>query len=322
MRLSRVARQSWGNPLKNGASMFTNLWSKPNTKDERVKEYVPEVIEESLTEQRAVLNESTSRDRIVESGYRLLQEVENKSPTPSIAPHMQTLLLEFGAPKDLIGQRALSQLLYPSVAPTPAVAALQAHELVSGFLENCKRLVEHVEVHGSSVKARRATSEGEETKKESERTSSNEEPDEGNRVVMAKPDEVEPLDITMFAKVTAAMALANLHTGDLNQAMACCDAALRHAVDPKRIGGLHGMRAGIYNKMKKYELAAEAARLSIEASDNVQGYLQGAAALRQLKRDQEVVALLEQGKEAHPSNEVVGQQLLAVKKDLKLALTE
>ena len=60
MRLSRVVRQSWGNPLKNGTSMFTNLWSKPETKDERVKEYVPEVIEESLIEQRAVLNESTS----------------------------------------------------------------------------------------------------------------------------------------------------------------------------------------------------------------------------------------------------------------------
>ena len=142
------------------------------------------------------------------------------------------------------------------MAPTPAVAALQAHELVSGFLENFKQLVEHVEQNGSSVKKQTsASSSSGEASVSNESAVEAKGEEEGNRVVMAKPEEVEPLDITMFAKVTAAMALANLHTGDLNQALACCDAALRHAVDPKRIGGLHGMRAGIYNKMKKFELA-------------------------------------------------------------------
>jgi hypothetical protein len=80
------------------------------------------------------------------------------------------------------------------------------------------------------------------------------------------------------------------------------------------------MKAGILNHMKKHEDALEAAQLAIKHSNAVQGYLHGAAALRQLKRDQELVALLESGQDAHPGNESISGQLKEVKKHAKLSL--
>lgn len=300
--------------------MFTRLWNKPQTRDERVKEYIPEVLEESLAEQRRVLDESTSRDKIVEAGHKILREIENKAPTPSIAPHLTTIMLEFGG-KDLIGQRALSQLLYPNSS------AQAQNELLSGFLENFKGLVEYVEQNGSSLRSTAAGAEantaeaasGEVAAKGDGAASSSEQGNYGD-VITAKAHEVEPMDFTLFVKVTAGMALSNINIGDFNAALRCCDSALKYAVDTKRIGGIYGMKAGILNRLKKFEDAAECARLAIEASDNIQGYLQGASALKALKRGEEVIALLEQAKEAHPHSKVVAEVLLDAKKNVKLAL--
>lgn len=311
--------------------MFTKLWQKPETRDERVKEYVPEVLEESLTEQRKVLAESTSRDVIVDAGHRILREIENKAATPAIAPHLNKILLEFGA-KDVIGQRSLSYLLYPSTATANNA---QPHELVSGFVENFKSLVEHIEQNGRTAAPRSdsnvepAESEapsGPATPSGSANTETNDnnhaasQPAEGE-VIMAKQEDVEPLDATLFVKLVGGMAMCNLQTGDLVNAVKCCDAGLKYAIEPSRIGGLYGLKAGILNRQKKFELAAEAAALAIQHSSNIQGFLQGAAALKALKRFDEVVGLLEEGRAAHPKSEAIGLALTEAKKTIKLSLT-
>ncbi|GET92815.1 hypothetical protein, conserved [Leishmania tarentolae] len=340
----------------NKTDFFTSLWSKPQTRDERVKEYVPEVLEESLEQQRAVLEESTSRDIIVELGNKILQEIDNKSPTPSIAPHLNKLLLEYGV-KDVIAQRPLSYLLYPNSSALSA--GEQAHELVSSFPDNFRAMIEEVERNGSSAKVAVPKPAGEEgytptaeslvtatehetmpsaqlnsstavpggtastvpggsTAGDGKASSSSQHRADG--VIMASKDEYEPMDITMFVKVAAGMAMANLHCGDMRNAVRCVDAGIAHAKESSRLGGLLALKAGLFVRQKKFAEAAECAKLAVEASGNVQGYLHGAYALRQLNRLEEAVALLEQGREDHPMNTQFEEQIEAIQKEMKLAL--
>ena len=77
------------------------------------------------------------------------------------------------------------------------------------------------------------------------------------------------------------------------------------------------MKAGILIRMKKYEEAFEAAQKSIAASNNIQGYLHGATSLSKLRRDGEVVSLLEKAKESFPQNADVSRLLASAKKDYK-----
>lgn len=345
--------------LKLGANktdFFTSLWNKPQTRDERIKEYVPEVLEESLEEQRAVLEESTSRDVIVELGNKILQEIDNKSPTPSIAPHLTKLLEEYGV-KDVIAQRPLSYLLYPN--SSVMAAGEQPNELVSEFADNFRAMIEEVEQNGCSVKPPHtpvapivAPAEEAEAKEEAKKqtaaaatvkTMSEEgaassattttKPDENEThagtgkpnkkagdVIMASKEEYEPMDITMFVKVAAGMAMANLHCNDLRNAVRCVDAGIAHAKEASRLGGLHALKAGILVRQKKYDDALTSAMDAVAASENAQGYLQGAYALRQLHRVEEAIQLLEQGREAHPMNTQFEAQIAALKKDVKPAL--
>lgn len=315
--------------LKFGTSkndFFTSLWNKPQTRDERVKEYVPEVMEESLEEQRAVLEENTSRDVIVELGNKILVAIENKSPTPSIAPNLNLLLSEYDA-KDIITQRPLSYLLYPN---SSAIAAgEQPHELVAGFVDHFRALIEEVERNGCTAKRQSETTSSMENKKlPSASASVAQEPNAAAlsssktdpTVIVASREEYEPMDITMFVKVSSGMALANFHCADLRNAIRCVDAGIAHVVDPKRLGGLLALKAGFLVHQKKYEEAVQCAQQSIEASGNQQGFLQGAYALRMLHRYEEAVALLEQGCQEHPMNTQLSLQLEAVKNDVKLAL--
>ncbi|KAG5491176.1 hypothetical protein JIQ42_01073 [Leishmania sp. Namibia] len=341
----------------NKTDFFTNLWSKPQTRDERVKEYVPEVLEESLQEQRAVLEESTSRDIIVDLGTKILQAIDNKSPTPSIAPHLNRLLLEYGA-KDVIAQRPLSYLLYPNSSALSA--GEQAHELVSNFPDNFRAMIEEVERSGCSAKTRAplvtapearssngapsvaaaghsdtsgahvyggvATSGERESAAPSVVT-----PDDGKHalpserradgVIMASKEEYEPMDITMFVKVAAGLAMANLHCGDTRNAVRCVDAGIAHAKEASRLGGLLGLKAGLLVRQKKFAEAADCAQLAVEASGNIQGFLHGAYALLQLNRPEEAVALLERGRENHPMNTQFEAQIEAIQKKRRLALT-
>jgi hypothetical protein len=308
----RMAAMGYGSKVKD---YFTTLWQKPETRDERIKEYVPEVLEESLMEQRAVLSEATKRDMIVESGSRVIKELENKAPTPAIAAPLAQIFDHYGG-KNLISQRALSYLLYPgSVAGT---ANEHPHELIASFHENFKLLIGEVEKNGCSVAAPPIKDAPEKTK---EQAGAADEAAEGeNKVVMQSKDEAEPLEITLFVKVVAGMALANVQYTDFASGVKCCDVALLHAKDSARIGGLYGMKAGILIRMKKYEEALEAAQKSIEASNNVQGFLHGATALSKLRRDSELLRLLEQAKESFPLNAEVQRLLAAAKRDCKLAL--
>jgi tetratricopeptide (TPR) repeat protein len=333
----------------NKTDFFTSLWNKPQTRDEQVKEYVPEVLEESLEEQRAVLEESTSRDVIVELGNKILQEMDNKSPTPSIAPHLAKLLEEYGA-KDVISQRPLSYLLYPN--SSAMAAGEQAHELVSGFPDNFRAMIEEVERNGCSVKQQRqeqapgisyeasagiAASDGAALNHEGEgaaaSAAANTEGEDNNNVdranaarpktgdvIMTAKEEYEPVDITMFVKVAAGMAMANLHCNDLRNAVRCVDAGIAHAKEASRLGGLHALKAGLLVHQKKFDEALESARLAINESGNVQGYLHGAYALRRLNRPEDAIELLEQGKEDHPMNTQFDQQISLLKKELKPAL--
>lgn len=293
---------------KDGTNFFTSLWNKPETRDERVKEYVPEVLEESLQEQRAVLRERTSRDAIVELGHKILHEMENKSPTPSIAPHLSKLLKEYGA-KDLIAQRPLSYLLYPTSSVLSG--GEQPHELVSGFSDNFRTLIEEVERNGCSAR-REAPAAA--TEKHAPSPASGE-------VVMASKEEYEPMDITMFIKVASGMALANAHCNDFRNAVRCVDAGIAHAIDGERLGGLLGLKAGLLVHQRRYDEAAETAKRAVEVAGNVQGFLHGAYALRMLRRYEEAVALLEKGVEEHPMNTQLANQLEAVRKSVRLSLT-
>ncbi|CBZ30848.1 conserved hypothetical protein [Leishmania mexicana MHOM/GT/2001/U1103] len=340
----------------NKTDFFTSLWSKPQTRDERVKEYVPEVLEESLEQQRAVLEESTSRDIIVELGNKILQEIDSKSPTPSIAPHLNKLLLQYGV-KDVIAQRPLSYLLYPNSSSLSA--GEQVHELVSSFPDNFRAMVEEVERNGCSARTaayapaapevhvpqaapsvaaveHEATSDaqvvgstvasgeaastvpGGQTPGDGKASSSSQ--PRADSVIMASKDEYEPMDITMFVKVAAGMAMANLHCGDMRNAVRCVDAGIAHAKEASRLGGLLALKAGLLVRQKKFVEAAECAKLAVEASGNIQGYLHGAYALRKLNRPEEAVALLEQGREDHPMNTQLEAQIEAIQKGLKLAL--
>ncbi|KAG5466878.1 hypothetical protein LSCM1_01055 [Leishmania martiniquensis] len=341
----------------NKTDFFTNLWSKPQTRDERIKEYVPEVLEESLQEQRAVLEGSTSRDIIVEIGNKILQLIDNKSPTPSIAPHLNRLLLEYGA-KDVIAQRPLSYLLYPNSSALSA--GEQAHELVSNFPDNFRAMIEEVERSGCSAKPSASSSPAPVPVPSAEATSGvtaghhrtssaqvydglvtvgepepaapsgltggNDEaglPSErrADGVIMASREEYEPMDITMFVKVAAGLAMANLHCGDTHNAVRCVNAGLTHVKEASRRGGLLALKAGLLVRQKKFAEAADCAKLAVEASGNVQGYLHGAFALLHLNRLEEAVALLQQGRETHPMNTEFEVQIEAIEKKRTLALS-
>ncbi|EPY31286.1 hypothetical protein STCU_03532 [Strigomonas culicis] len=325
MRRSACRLFLQGFKLGQDSNIFTNLWNKPETKDSRVKEYVPEVLEESLAEQRAVLQESTSRDVIVGLGHKVLQGIENKAPTPSLAPNLNKILIEYGA-KDVIAQRPLSYLLYPNSSLSPDE---QPHELVSSFQDNLRTLIESVESHGCSVRETAPsdappaggvspTVTGAAPRVGAEDGAAH--LPAGGEVIVASKSEHEPMDVTMFIKVVSGMALANMHCGDLRNAVRCVDCGIAHAVDQQRLGGLLGLKAGLLIHQNKYEEAADSARLAIEASHNIQGYLQGAYALRRLGRNEEVIALLEDAQEHHPMNTAITNQLDLVRKDTKLSL--
>lgn len=322
--------------------MMFGLWKKPETQDSRVKDYVPEVLEESLAEQRAVLEESTTRDVIVELGHKVLRAIENKSPTPSIAPNLNSILKEFGA-SELINQRALSYLLYPNSSAGNA-GSQQQPELVSSWADNFRAFIGHIEENGSSVHIRqklledaKQDSHGDNQEKidaTTTKTTKDIEVDSDSSEAVPPPvkpkeainvgqtsAEAEPFDVSMLAKVSAGMALANIQCSDNAHALKCVDFALTHSTDATRRGGLYGMKAGVLNRLKRYEEASQAANLAIEASDNVQGYLQGAAALRMLKKDVELVSLLERGTQAHPAQTLLLDQLDAQKKTMGLSLS-
>lgn len=303
----RIINKLGSDVFSKGRGFLGNLWNKPLTRDEQVKDYVPEVLEEALAEQRAVLAESTSRDVIVELGHKILKEIENKAATPSIAPHLAKIMSQYGG-KDLISQRALSYLLYPS----SSVTHQQPHDLVVNFHENFQKLIETVEREGSSSTPAPG--------KEASTSSVNSTAKDAAADNTQQSSPSEHSDIPLFAKVTAGMAMANVQCNDNKSALNCCDVALLHTKDATRKGGLLAMKAGILNRLGKFDDAAQAAKLAIEASNNPQGYIQGAAALKRLNKPEEVIGLLEKGHESHPENDVLNAQLEDVKKHQKIAL--
>ena len=177
------------------------------------------------------------------------------------------------------------------------------HELVSSWTQNFRNFVERVEQHGPSVSAQK------------------------EKVAVASTSSVvvveeEALDATLLSKLSAGMALANLQIEDLHAALRCIDFGLMHATNSQRRGGLLAMRAGVLNRLKRYDEASRAALLSVEASDNLQGYLQGAAAYRLQRKDDELKLFLERAQQSHPSDVDITKQLEVVNKEGKLSLSE
>ena len=335
LRLTKCTAAGW---MPAGKDLLFGLWNKPETKDNRVKEYVPEVLEESLMEQHAVLEENTSRDIIVELGHKVLKALENKAPTPSIAPHINHIIKEFGGPHSpLITQRALSYLLYPGSSTNGVNASAAApHELVATFGDNFRSMIEHIEANGSTFHIKQLDEDEKKqalleagSDKEGAASVSTSPANEGAATKKAAApigvtddEHPEAPDVTSLAKLSAAMALANLRCQDNTNALKCVDFALNHSSDRARRGGLYAMKAGILNSLKRYEDASEVAQLAVDTSNNVQGYLQGAAALKMLKKDVELVKLLEEGSNQHPTQEAIAKQLTTVKKNLKLSIAE
>jgi hypothetical protein len=330
-----------GDAEKKKRKGWSEFFWKPETRDERVKEYVPDVLEESLAEQRLVLAQQTQRDLLVEHGHKVLREIENKAPIPTLFPAVNKIMALYGH-DHVITQRGLNYLLYPN--SSTLYQQQVPHELVATFHDNFRSFVESVEQDGSYVhdvklpeaaakrkaaeleaaKAGAAPAEGEAAPaveaaegeaKAAEDGASAEAgeatPADGDSAAAAAApaeeeapqDVAEPADVTYFVKVAAGMSMANLHIGDVANAVVCCDVAIEHVMDSSRRGGLLAMKAGLLNRQKKYELAGEAAALAVAASQNPQGYIQGAAALRFRKMDKEAVALLAAGAEAVPQHE-------------------
>ena len=299
--------------LSSEDTKLTKLWFKPETRDERIKEHVPEVIEESLAEQRALLSEQTLRDQLVEHGHKIIVAIENKAPTPSIAPSLGEILKAYGLSQHLISQRALSYLIYPttSAAATHRARGEMLPELISAFPEHFKEMIESIEQDGTYVnsmfqrrqaKQKQLASPAEQKKAEDTKASGDAEEDTAKEGEEAEQVQAEPPDVTMFVKVMSGMSLANLHCNDLSSAVKCCDAALDHVIDANRKGGVLALKSGLLIRDKRYEEAAAAALLAVEASGNLQGYLHGATALRFLGRKQDAVELLDSGLEQHPAN--------------------
>jgi hypothetical protein len=335
----------------NPSKKWSDLFWKPDTKDERVKAHVPEVLEESLAEQRAVLAHQTTRDSIVEHGHKVLREIENKAPAPSIFPAINNILRLYGN-DHLISQRGLNLLVYPGTAA--CYQQTQPPELVSAFGDNFKTFIDSIEQNGSFVhdvklpaiaeaterlkleKAEKAkvaaiaaseptaavegaepadapaAADGAEGATSTDATAANAAAEEASEdtVVFDMPD-AEPADVTYFVKCISGMAMANVQIGDASSALRCCDVALEHVIDDTRKGGVLALKAGVQIKLKDYAGAHESALAAIAVSQNPQGFIQGAAALRLLKRDEEAIALLTEGVEANPGNEGLATYLAA-----------
>lgn len=315
MRSTRiVVGKGFLQSLKKGKeSFFTSLWNSPETRDNRVKQYVPEVLEESILEEKAVRLENRSRDCVVELGHKIIQEIEKKSPISRISPHLSKLMKEYGD-GDIIRQRPLSYLVYPNSSVTSSNAEA-SHELVLSFADNFKEMIESVERDGWSV----TTSSNSETPALSSNINDDNgllenadggETSENNSENLTEVinKNYEPTDVSLFVKVAAGMALANINCADLVNAHKCVDIALRHAKNPERIGGLYGMKAGIFIRQKKYDDAIAASSQSVQISNNLQGFLQGAYALRQLGQLEKEIQLLQLAKESHPMNQQIAAQ--------------
>lgn len=349
MFVCRVYRKGFFQKLSESkTNFFTSLWNKPVTRDERIKGYIPEVLEESLVEEKAIQLDQNSRDIIVELGHKVVVEIEKKSPTSRIAPYLNKILKEYGT-TDVIRQRPLSYLIYPTssvLSPSPD----SCHELVLSFADNFREMIEEIERSGCSIRllpkvnedkgksektapgesdmdslteAKSVLRNGEAMKEEKNlamelRTGTNVEQDIKNEIpeenissssgTFSSEGSHEPPDLTLFVKIMSGMALANISCSDFKNAVKCVDTALLHAKDTQRIGGLYGMKAGILVRLKKFEEAATAAKKAIEVSHNLQGFLQGAYALHQLNRIDEELELLEQGKDSHPMNQQIVQR--------------
>lgn len=317
------------NLTKGKENFFTSLWNKPVTDDDRVKDYIPEVVEESILEEKAVRLENNSRDIIVELGNKIITEMEKRSPTSRIAPYLNQIVSEYGV-KELILQRPLSFLIYPNSNVLPSSNADTPHDLILSFNDNFKALIEEIERSGCSAKQKNAivatatailndkdvapTNDSASSPNDSPVASGQDDGVVSDVEAAHRADCEEPLDITLFVKVTAGMALANVNCGDLQSAVRCVDAGLLHAKDPQRIGGLYGMKAGILIREKKYIEAVEAAKKAIDVSQNLQGYIHGSYALHQLDRIQEEVDLLESGREVFPMEQLLVHRLSEAKK--------
>jgi tetratricopeptide (TPR) repeat protein len=290
---------------------WTELFFKPNTRDERVKDYVPEVLEESLAEQRAVLAQQTTRDLIVEHWHKVLRELENKAPTPSIYPALNQILALYG-PDHLISQRGLNLLLYPGTAT--CFQQTQPPELISAFQENFKQFVDSVEQSGSYIHdvKRPAVAAASAAGIDAASATDAEGAEAAATAATATEPAAEPVDVTYLVKCMAGMSLANMQVGDNAGALKCCDAALEHVIDESRKGGIHALKAGVQIKLKDYAGAHESALKAIATSQSPQGYLQGAAALRLMKKNDEALALLTEGVEACPGEESIAKYLEGV----------
>ncbi len=302
---------------------WKDLFFKPQTRDERVKDYIPEVLEESLAAQRAVLaKENTERDLIVEYGQKMLKDLENKAPVTNMFPAYVSLMKLYKK-ENLLSQRAMHLLMYPGSTQHGTVNQTAVPELVSSFSENLRAFIDTVEQNGSYVhdvkwkknppsSQKQLLGEGKEKQQLLEEGNNN---NNNDNVVdtdspTARSDETEPMDVTLYVKCLAGMSMANARINDYVSAVRCCDAAIEHAMDPNRKGGVFALKAGLLVQQKKYLEAAETAKLAIDCSpQNPQGYLQGATALRFLGKLDDAVQILKLGAETMPGNESVAALL-------------
>lgn len=130
---------------------WKDLFFKPKTRDERVKDYIPEVLEESLAAQRAVLaHQNTERDLIVEHGQKMLKDLENKAPVTNMFSAF-VALFKLYKQENLVSQRAMHLLMYPGSTQVGAVSQQAMPELVNSFAENLRNFIDTVEQKGSYV---------------------------------------------------------------------------------------------------------------------------------------------------------------------------
>lgn len=253
-----------------GTDRFFNrmfdLWTKPQTQDEMVKQHVPEVLEEGSAKKLEL--ETTARDLTVLLGDQLVTLIKEQGVVSEVRRVLDRFLTGLNVPQGLITAESIEYLLHPGVkAPgeTP-------NFLVSEFDHNLEKLVRAIEQGNKGPKSLTSVGSGADSDKDAN-----------------------------LVKVLCALAMSNVHEGKLHEGVKCCSHAATITRDPARLAGVLALEAGIQNKLYNYTEAAALARKAIESSSvNSQAYLQGATALRQLGGRQEAAALLEQGLKAIP----------------------
>eukprot|EP00759_Apiculatamorpha_spiralis_P051783 PhF_6_TR5497/c0_g1_i3/m.7770 len=259
-----------GNPIVDRLSKkLWGLWNKPVTEDEQVKQYVPEVLEQAHAKRLDLA--ANPRDHAVVVGDTLVKLIAEQGTVSEVRKQLDRFLTALQISGDVIPEKSLMYLLHPGLISPGELP----NTLVTDFHANLGRFVKLLEIGNNKNTT---------------------EDDDDVAAPMIDCGKDQPKD-AYLVKMMCALAVSNTHEAQYRPALECCKIAHDVTNDPNRKAGVLALMSGVYNHLKRYDEAYEAAQKAIEASggQNSQAFLQGATALLRSGKDAEAVALLEQG---------------------------